>query len=201
MAQWLRMKIFRMPIESDQQVKKSLSLALAIAMIVIACPGDPALAQSRTKIGELDCFVAEGTGYVIGSEKDISCTLYDGQGEVIEHYIGELKKYGIDVGFTRESKLRWSVHVPVDQTYQPGILEGTYTGASATAALAIGLGASVLIGGLSDNYALQPLKLAQQEGINIALGITRMELRSVLDTEDSANDPEKPLGAVTPNVQ
>lgn len=195
------MKCLRTPTESDRQVKKSISLALAISSAAVTCLGGAAFAQPRTKVGELDCFVAEGTGYVVGSEKDISCTLINSQGEEMEHYIGELKKYGIDVGFTRESRLRWSVHIPANKTYQPGTLEGAYTGASATAALAVGLGASVLIGGLSDNYALQPLKLTQQEGINIALGITRMELRSILDTEDPANDPDKPLDAVKSDPQ
>jgi hypothetical protein len=178
-------------------VTKLPALPVSIAMALFLLAGNIASAQTRTNVSELECFVAEGTGYIVGSDKDISCTLINPKGEVIEHYIGELKKYGIDIGFTRESILRWSVYVPKEYPYQPGTLAGNYTGASASAALAVGLGASVLIGGLSENYALQPLKANQQEGINIALGITRMELRSVLDTEDPEDNLDKPLDAPT----
>lgn len=177
-------------------MKKHLFLSLLVTAAIL--PVQNVAAQTRTHVGELECFVAEGTGYIVGSDKDISCTLLDPNGEELEHYIGELKKYGIDIGFTRESILRWSVYVPKEKPYQPGTLAGNYTGASASAALAVGLGTSVLIGGLSENYALQPIKVNQQEGINIALGITRMELRSVLDTEDPAENPDQPVEPVEP---
>ena len=60
--------------------------------------------------------------------------------------------------------------------------------ASANASVAFGLGASVLIGGLSEDFALQPVQIAKQKGINIAVGITRMQLQQVAATpeEDKA---------------
>lgn len=138
---------------------------------------------ANTKIGSLECFVAEGNGALVGSSKDISCTFLSLEGEPLENYIGELNKIGLDVGFTEETILEWSVYIPEFQSYEPGSLQGTFKGASATASLAYGLGASILIGGLTENFALQPLKISKQKGINIAVGITQMELRYIKDTE------------------
>ena len=81
-----------------------------------------------------------------------------------------------------------------EKSYQPGSLGGNFAGASASASFAVGLGASVLIGGLSENFALQPIKISRQNGINIALGITRMELRLIEagDETDREQDTDSP---------
>ncbi len=168
----------------------SLKILLAFASIALSAVGT-AWAQNSTKIGELECFVAPGTGFVLGSSKDISCTLYGPNDEALENYIGELKKYGVDIGFTEEALLKWSVFVPKRSFYEPGSLGGNYAGASASASLSVGLGASVLIGGLSENFALQPIKVSRQQGINIAVGITRMELRPVDGGTMEDADPEQ----------
>jgi hypothetical protein len=145
----------------------------------------PASAQRSNLIGTLECFVASGSGYVVGSKKDISCTLLDLDDNPLENYIGEIKKYGVDIGFTEESLLRWSVFVGNGTSYEKGSLAGNFAGASASASLAVGLGASVLIGGLTENFALQPIKINQQNGVNIAVGITRMQLRGITATQGS----------------
>lgn len=163
---------------------------LASAAIALSAAVN-AFAQNSTKIGELECFVAPGTGFVVGSSKDISCTLYGPDDEALENYIGELKKYGVDIGFTEETLLKWSVFVPERSFYQPGSLGGNYAGASASASLSVGLGASVLIGGLSENFALQPIKVNRQQGINIAVGITRMVLRPVDGGTVEGDEPDQ----------
>ncbi len=150
----------------------------------------PVAAQEKTRaIGTLECFVDEGSGYLVGSSKDVSCTFVSPEGIALENYIGEFTKYGLDIGFTRETKLIWSVFVPKYSVYQNGSLAGNYAGASASASLAYGLGASVLIGGLSENFALQPFKVGTQKGVNLAIGITRMQLRSVEDTDMDGVEP------------
>ncbi len=146
---------------------------------------------ANSKIGTLECFVAGGSGILVGSSKDISCTLLSLEDEPVENYIGELIKIGLDVGFTKETVMQWSVYIPEFQSYEPGALSGKFRGASANASLAIGLGASILIGGLSENFALQPLKISKQKGVNIAVGITQMELRFIEDTEDDSDDQQE----------
>lgn len=169
-----------------------MSKIFQIALFSIALLTSAQLAFSfgaNTKIGTLECFVAGGSGVLIGSSKDISCTLLSLDGQPVENFIGELKKLGLDIGFTKETVMEWSVYIPEFQQYESGALAGKFRGASATASLSIGLGASVLIGGLTENFALQPLKINKQKGVNIAVGITQMELRYIQDTENEIDGP------------
>ena len=43
--------------------------------------------------------------------------------------------------------------------------------------MALGLGANALIGGSSRTISLQPLSVQGQEGLNIAVGVTELQLR------------------------
>ncbi|WP_075997015.1 DUF992 domain-containing protein [Salaquimonas pukyongi] len=166
------------------------SAMLALALSAFPISVSPAHAEAM-KLGALECFVDAGGSYVVGSTKDVSCVLYGEDDEALEHYVGELKKYGVDIGFTEESLMVWDVFVANGKTYEPGALAGNYAGASANASVTFGLGASVLVGGLSENFALQPVQVAKQQGINIAIGITRMQLQQVaVAPEDSENDPQ-----------
>lgn len=172
----------------QRDTTRFVTLPLALAAFLL--PGTPALADAN-KIGTLECFVDAGGSYVVGSTKDVSCVLYGENDEALEHYVGELKKYGVDIGFTEESLLAWDVFVANGKTYTPGALAGGYAGASANASITFGLGASVLIGGLSESFALQPVQIARQKGINIAIGITRMQLEQVQVTPgDGEGEPE-----------
>jgi len=53
---------------------------------------------------------------------------------------------------------------------------GTYVGASAEMSIAAGLGANVLVGGSNRSVALQPLSVQGQTGLNIAAGVSSLEL-------------------------
>ena len=57
-----------------------------------------------------------------------------------------------------------------------GMLSGTYVGASAEMSVAAGLGANVLVGGSNRSVALQPLSVQGQVGLNIAAGVSSLEL-------------------------
>ncbi|MGB7335571.1 MAG: DUF992 domain-containing protein [Salaquimonas sp.] len=173
-------------------MKRGTQLALLFAGFIGMATSANAITAEK-KIGTLECFIARGEGMLVGSRKDVSCTLISNEGEPLENYIGELSKVGLDVGFTKENVLKWSVYVPEFQSYNPGELSGTFKGLSASASFAYGLGASVLIGGVKENFALQPLKISRQKGVNIAIGITQMELRYIEDTEE---DPEPENEAV-----
>jgi hypothetical protein len=70
----------------------------------------------------------------------------------------------------------WAVYAP--SARGPGVLAGTYTGATAEATVAVGLGANALIGGSNRTVALQPLSVTGQTGLNLAAGVASLELRS-----------------------
>ena len=86
------------------------------------------------------------------------------------------RKFGIDIGITQESSLAWGVWAPVARL-GPGDLSGNYAGAQGSAAVGVGVGGNVLIGGSNNSIALQPLSLQGQVGLNVAAGLESLELR------------------------
>ena len=58
-------------------------------------------------------------------------------------------------------------------------LAGNYGGASAEATVGAGVGANVLVGGSNRTIQLQPLSVQGQTGLNVAAGVTGIELRWV----------------------
>ncbi|HEX9903382.1 MAG TPA: DUF992 domain-containing protein, partial [Propylenella sp.] len=53
---------------------------MLIAVALAALASGPARAQVRVEIGLLDCVVAGGAGFIIGSTKDLSCTFHPAGG-------------------------------------------------------------------------------------------------------------------------
>ena len=93
-----------------------------------------------------------------------------------ETYFGTISKFGLDIGATSGGQMVWAVYAPSSRG--PGVLAGTYTGATAEATVAVGLGANALIGGSNRTVALQPLSVTGQTGLNLAAGVASLELRS-----------------------
>jgi len=154
---------------------------LAIAAAVLAggafALGTPAAqAQSGVSAGTLSCNVEGGWGFVFGSSNDIRCT-YSGPG-VHEHYAGHINTYGVDIGYTQEGVIIWGVFAPTAQV-GPGALSGEYVGATAGAAVGVGVGGNVLVGGSNRSISLQPLSVSGSTGLNIAGGIGAITLRLV----------------------
>ena len=71
----------------------------------------------------------------------------------------------------------WAVYAPTSRP--AGALAGTYGGASAEATVGAGLGANVLVGGSNRTIQLQPLSVQGQTGLNIAAGVSGIDLRWV----------------------
>lgn len=136
-------------------------------------------AQEGVEIGVLDCLVEGGAGFIVGSSKDVSCT-YDPAGDAFppEQYFGTISKFGLDVGVTGASVMQWLVLAPTADVYAPGALAGDYAGASAQVTAGVGVGANLLVGGSEQSFTLQPLSVQAQTGLNLAVGVAGLELRS-----------------------
>ncbi|HEX6120335.1 MAG TPA: DUF992 domain-containing protein [Dongiaceae bacterium] len=134
-----------------------------------------AAAGSGVNVGSLNCKVAGGSGFIFGSTKSLSClfTRTDGKGE---RYHGEVKKYGVDLGFTEGAYMIWLVFAPGQ--VKKGALAGDYAGVQGSAAVGLGLGANVLIGGSNDQIALQPASVEGVQGLNVAAGFGQVTLRA-----------------------
>jgi hypothetical protein len=110
---------------------------------------------------------------IVMSSKAVSCRFTSLNGHT-EPYTGDIRKLGIDVGFTRGSRIIWQVFEPAAR---PGSLAGSYAGASAEATLAAGLGANVLVGGGNGGVTLQPISVQGQTGLNLAAGVGSLNIK------------------------
>ena len=147
---------------------------LTVAVLALVAVVPAAQAKSGIKIGVLSCGVGGGIGYIIGSSKPVDCVYQPAGGGRPEHYSGSIGKLGIDIGVTEQSVLAWAVFAPGKT--KAGALKGTYSGVSAEATVAIGLGANVLIGGFHRGINLQPVSVQAQTGLNIAAGVSSLRL-------------------------
>jgi Protein of unknown function (DUF992) len=155
-------------------LRSVLAAAGAATLLVGAAPS--AFSQSGANVGSLTCNVAGGIGFVFGSSKDLSCLFTRTDGKA-ERYTGTIKKFGVDVGFTKEAQMVWLVFAP--GSIAPGALAGSYGGATASATVGVGAGANVLIGGSNQQITLQPVSVEGSVGLNVAAGIGAVELVAV----------------------
>jgi uncharacterized protein DUF992 len=88
---------------------------------------------------------------------------------------GTVSTLGLDIGATSGGRLTWAVFAPT--TLRRAALAGTYVGATAGGTVGAGVGANVLVGGSDRTVALQPVSVQAQTGLNIAAGVSRMELQ------------------------
>ncbi|MDI1286328.1 MAG: DUF992 domain-containing protein [Reyranella sp.] len=142
-----------------------------------AAPGTPAaVGKSGANVGSLSCSVAGGVGFIFGSSKEMNC-LFTRTDGIAERYTGSIKKYGVDIGFTKEAQMIWLVFAP--GSIAPGALTGSYAGATASATVGVGVGANVLLGGGSGQVTLQPVSVEGSVGLNVAAGVGAVDLTYV----------------------
>jgi hypothetical protein len=154
---------------------KILRMAAAVAATVGIAAGlaAPAMAQSGVRVGTLTCNVASGWGFVFGSSRALNCT-FAGPGRY-EYYVGNIARFGVDIGYTQGGVLIWTVVAPT-AVVAPGSLAGSYAGGTASATVGVGVGANALVGGSGNTIALQPLSLEGSTGLNVAAGIGAITL-------------------------
>lgn len=153
-------------------------LALAFTLLTFAIL--PANAQqSGVELGLLDCLIEGGSGFIFGSTKEVHCTFEPADKTwAPEAYFGVVNRFGLDVGYTKATMMRWAVLASSTNIYAPGALAGDYVGASAEVTAAIGAGANLLVGGSGRTFTLQPLSVQTQTGLNFAVGVSQFQLRS-----------------------
>jgi hypothetical protein len=125
--------------------------------------------------GTLSCNVTGSAGFIFGSTKTLSCIFARTDG-LAERYDGEIKRFGVDIGFTKEAQVMWLVFAP--GVVAPGALDGNYAGAAVQAVLGRGMGSNVLAGGSNKQISLQPVSVAGAEGLNVAGGLAEISLHA-----------------------
>lgn len=149
-------------------------LSALAALAVLALSPIPASAQ-QVQAGVLQCRGGETIGFVIGSVTELSC-IYRPDFGPAQAYRATVRRAGVDIGVTAVSGLVWGVFAPTNQIGL-GDLSGNYGGVTAGAAVGLGAAANVLYGGSNNSFALQPLSVEGQAGLNVFAGVAGMELR------------------------
>jgi hypothetical protein len=140
--------------------------------------GAGAQEKKGVTVGALKCNESSGWGFVFGSSRELKCVFTPAEkGAASTRYTGTIKKYGVDLGYQQHAVLLWGVASTTGKL-EPGALAGTYVGATAEAAWAVGMGANVLVGGSKKGVALQPIAIEGLTGANIAAGVTEVELKA-----------------------
>jgi hypothetical protein len=159
----------------DPPMNRAIVAALAPLALLLGL-GSANAASSSIQVGRLACDVAPGVGLIIVSSKSLTCAFHR-DGFRTEHYSGSINKVGIDIGFTGRAHIEWLVFAATHTRYTPHALAGQYFGASAQATIGVGLGANALVGGFHRSYALQPLSVQAQTGLNASLALAGLTLR------------------------
>ncbi|MDB5520481.1 MAG: hypothetical protein JWR73_2057 [Tardiphaga sp.] len=151
-------------------------LAVATAALIVSVAG--ANAQQRQpqqlQVGVLECQGGPNVGYVVGSTTSLNC-VFRSDGRRVEGYVANVRRFGVDLGFTQNSGLAWAVYAPTNRLGR-GDLAGSYGGVGGNAAVGVGGGGNLLVGGSSNAYSLQPLSLQGQTGINVTAGVVDVQL-------------------------
>ena len=148
------------------------SLAAAALLAGLALLPGPAVAGP---VGQLVCNVSGGVGLVITSRRALNCEYSPSNGAPHQHYTGTISRFGLDLGPQGPGRLTWDV-VSLGGAVGPGALAGTFTGATASATVGVGVGANALIGGAQGGVTLQPLSIESQSGLNVAAGVGSLSL-------------------------
>jgi hypothetical protein len=157
--------------------RKSLpAIAGAAAIVALSIASSPvAAASAGVEAGLLTCNVASGWGFIFGSSRDVHCVYAPSPG-VAEYYVGSISKFGVDIGYTQNAVIVWSVLAPTT-SLAPGALTGGYGGVTGGATVVVGADANLLVGGFNHSISLQPLSIEGNKGLNVAAGIAEISLQ------------------------
>ena len=150
---------------------------LSIAIAALVAPIASANALPPVRAGVLQCQGGQNVGFVVGSVTSLEC-VFQSEGRRPEPYIATVRRYGLDLGITDQTRLAWAVNAPNTRVGR-GELAGNYGGVGANASVGVGFGGNFLVGGAQNAYALQPISLQGQTGLNVAAGVADIELAPV----------------------
>ena len=152
---------------------------LTLATLALLAPIATANAQQpQIQVGVLQCQGGENVGFVVGSVTRLECVFQSAGARRPEPYVATVKRIGLDLGVTATTQLAWAVSAPTTQVPR-GALTGSYGGVGINASVGLGAGGNFLFGGPNNSYALQPISLQGQTGLNVAAGIAGLDLEPV----------------------
>lgn len=164
--------------DSDVGVEGRLTMKILLtaATAALMAFGCATAADAAVRAGTLTCQSAPRVGAIIGSSTQGRCVFTSARGHR-HYYSARFTRFGPDIGVTGGSRTVWAVFAPTAIPHHKRALVGNFVGASADAAIGVGLGANVLVGGSSNTISLQPLSVKTQTGLAVGAGIGSLQLR------------------------
>lgn len=150
---------------------------LSIALAALVAPVAHAHEMQPVRAGVLECQGGQNVGQIVTSTTNLDCVFLS-DGHRPEPYIATIRRFGVDLGITAETKMAWAVNAPTNR-FGRGELAGRYGGVTANASVGVGFGGNFLVGGPANAYVLQPISLQGQTGLNVAAGAAELELAPV----------------------
>jgi len=159
-------------------LQKAAFTALALSMFA----GTPAVqAQEassndrRVEIGALKCTVVPNSrrNYIVRSTAQVDCEFTPLKGEK-ERYVGVTGiQLGMDLSVRENDVLRFGVLTSrkLDTPRPANSLAGKYFGATATASITYGFGASALVGGTRKEVSFVPVSIETVRGLGVSAGL------------------------------
>lgn len=132
--------------------------------------------QTKMRAGTLICKSKGGIGLIVGSNERVRCTYKPIDGGHASRYRGTITRIGLDLGIKGQSEIVWDV-LGSSTSLSADTISGEYVGVAADAAVGVGGGAQILLGGSQKSVVLQPLSIKGQTGLNISVGVAGLTLR------------------------
>ncbi|RYE30104.1 MAG: DUF992 domain-containing protein [Hyphomicrobiales bacterium] len=147
-------------------------LLATLALAGVLGMHEPAAAQSSgPPTGRLSCTVGSNFNAIAKSQRPTECRFRPRRGPM-QHYTGIVRSFSLDLGAVRTATMVWRVYGPYARA-PLGALGGSYRSGSPAAPSALG---NALSGGKDNEATLLPLPLQGNRGINVAIGVSALEL-------------------------
>lgn len=155
---------------------KKLTVVAAAALLGGSLALTPAANAQPAGVnsGTLACQADAAFGFVFGSTRNLNCTFF--RANFVEHYVGTIGRFGVDIGFMPGGVIAWNV---VSPTMAHGTLAGNYAEqpGELPAVFGGGLPVNTLVGGSTGTVLLQPVRIEGNVGLNAAAAVTAMTLQ------------------------
>lgn len=138
----------------------------------------PMPARADVEAGMLTCRSVHPSSFVVVSAQAFDCVFAPAAGGSAQHYEAIIHRFGAQIGVSEDAALGWAVFAATPRV-RPGALAGGYGGVSAGATVGIGGNANGLVGGLDNSFALQPVSLEGETGLNVVATVTSLDLHSI----------------------
>src|ERR1700694_1998393 len=97
---------------------------LCIAVVALVAPIASADALPPVRAGILQCQGGQNVGFVVGSVTSLEC-VFQSEGRRPEPYIATVRRFGLDLGVTDQTRFSWTVNAP-NSSVRRGDLAGNY---------------------------------------------------------------------------